>query len=66
MVLRSKMPDGVRQEIYGYLCVYSAVRRLMHAVALEADADPDRLSSTRRCGPRAGARRRTPVFPSGA
>jgi hypothetical protein len=47
VVLRSKMPDGVRQEIYGYLCVYYAVRWLMHAVALEADADPDRLSFTR-------------------
>jgi hypothetical protein len=47
VVLRSKMPDGVTQEIYGYLCVYYAIRWLMHAVALEADADPDRLSFTR-------------------
>jgi hypothetical protein len=47
VVLRSKMPDGVRQEIYGYLCVHYAIRWLMHAVALEADADPDRLSFTR-------------------
>jgi hypothetical protein len=47
VVLRSKQPDGVRQEIYGYLCVYYAIRWLMHAVALEADADPDRLSFTR-------------------
>jgi hypothetical protein len=46
-VLRSKMPDGVRQEIYGYLCVHYAIRWLMHAVALEADTDPDRLSFTR-------------------
>jgi len=47
VVLRSKMPGGVTQEIYGYLCVHYAIRWLMHAVALEADADPDRLSFTR-------------------
>ena len=47
VVLRSKMPDGVTQEIYGYLCVHYAIRWLMHAVALDADADPDRLSFTR-------------------
>jgi hypothetical protein len=47
VVLRSKMPDGVTQEIYGYLCVCYAIRWLMHAVALEAGADPDRLSFTR-------------------
>ena len=47
VVLRSKMPDGVTQEVHGYLCVYYAIRWLMHAVALEADADPDRLSFTR-------------------
>jgi hypothetical protein len=47
VVLRSKMPDGVAQEIYGYLCVHYAIRWLMHAVALEAGADPDRLSFTR-------------------
>jgi hypothetical protein len=47
VVLRSKQPDGVTQEIYGYLCVYYAIRWLMHAVALEAGHDPDRLSFTR-------------------
>jgi len=47
VVLRSKMPDGVTQEVYGYLCVYYAIRWLMHAVALEAETDPDRLSFTR-------------------
>lgn len=47
VVLRSKMPDGVTQELYGYLCVHYALRWLMHAVALDADADPDRLSFTR-------------------
>jgi hypothetical protein len=38
VVRHSKQPDGVRQEIYGYLCVHYAIRWLMHAVALEADA----------------------------
>lgn len=47
VVLRSKMPDGVRQEAYGYLCVHYAIRWLMHSVAVSARADPDRLSFTR-------------------
>jgi hypothetical protein len=47
VVLRSKMPDGVVQELYGYLCVHYAIRWLMHTVAIEADTDPDRLSFTR-------------------
>ena len=47
MVLRSKLPDGVIQEIYGHLCVHFAIRWLMHTVAIEVDADPDRLSFTR-------------------
>jgi hypothetical protein len=47
VVLRSKMPDGVRQEAFGYLCVHYALRWLMHSVAQQARADPDRLSFTR-------------------
>ncbi len=47
VVLRSKMPDGVTQEAYGYLCVHYAIRWLMHSVAQSARADPDRLSFTR-------------------
>jgi hypothetical protein len=47
IVLRSKMPDGVRQEVYGYLCVHYAIRWLMHTVALDADVGPERLSFTR-------------------
>jgi hypothetical protein len=47
VVLRSKMPDGVVQEAYGYLCVHYAIRWLMHTVADHARADPDRLSFTR-------------------
>ena len=45
-VLRSKQPDGVYQEAYGYLCTHYAIRRLMHDAALRADVDPDRLSFT--------------------
>jgi hypothetical protein len=44
VVLRSKHPDGVYQEAYGYLCTHYAIRRLMHDAALQAHLDPDRLS----------------------
>jgi Insertion element 4 transposase N-terminal/Transposase DDE domain len=47
LVLRSKLPDGVIQEAYAYLCVHYAIRWLIHAVAVEAGHDPDRLSFTR-------------------
>jgi hypothetical protein len=46
VVLRSKSPDGVYQEAYGYLCTHYAIRRLMHDAALRGDLDPDRLSFT--------------------
>jgi hypothetical protein len=46
-VLRSKQPDGVYQEAYGYLCTHYAIRRLMHDAALRGDIDPDRLSFIR-------------------
>jgi len=47
LVLRSKMPDGVIQEVYGYLCVHYAIRWLMHSAATNFGHDPDRLSFTR-------------------
>jgi Insertion element 4 transposase N-terminal/Transposase DDE domain len=47
LVLRSKMPDGVIQEVYGYLCVHYAIRWLMHSAATDYGHDPDRLSFTR-------------------
>jgi len=47
VVLRSKTPDGVRQEVYGYLCVHYAIRALMATVADDAGVDPDRISFTR-------------------
>jgi hypothetical protein len=47
VVLRSKTPDGVIQEIYGHLCVHYAIRWLMHTIASESGHDPDRISFTR-------------------
>lgn len=47
VVLRSKQPDGVYQEAYGYLLVHYAIRALMHEAAQDAGTDPDRLSFTR-------------------
>lgn len=47
VVLRSKTPDGVRQEIYGYLCTHYAIRALMATAAHDANVDPDRISFTR-------------------
>jgi len=44
IVLRSKTPDLVKQEFYGFLLAHFAVRGLMHEAALTADEDPDRLS----------------------
>src|ERR1700704_453247 len=44
IVLRSKTPDLVRQEVYGLLMGHFAVRGPMHEAALRADNDPDRLS----------------------
>ena len=44
IVLRSKTPDLVRQEVFGLLMAHFAIRGLMHEAALQADEDPDRLS----------------------
>ncbi len=44
VVLRSKTPELVRQELYGLLLADFAVRALMHEAALQADLDPDELS----------------------
>ena len=46
-VLRSKYPDGVEQEVWGFLLVHWAIRDLMHAAALDAGIDPDRVSFLR-------------------
>jgi transposase IS4-like protein/DDE family transposase len=47
MVLRSHTPDGVQQEVYGFLLVHYAIRALMHQAALDAAIDPDQVSFTR-------------------
>jgi hypothetical protein len=44
IVLRSKTPDLVRQEFYGFLMAHFAIRGLMHEAALKANVDTDRLS----------------------
>jgi hypothetical protein len=44
IILRSKMPDLVRQEFYGLMMAHFAIRSLMHDAALRARVDPDRLS----------------------
>lgn len=46
MVLRSKSPDLVRQEIWGHLCCHYAIRTLMAQVAEHSGHDPDRVSFT--------------------
>jgi hypothetical protein len=43
-VLRSKTPELVEQELYGFLLAHFAIRGLMHEAALKADVDPDHLS----------------------
>jgi hypothetical protein len=47
MVLRSRHPDGVEQEVYGFLLVHYAIRELMWQAAQHAGEDPDRISFTR-------------------
>lgn len=44
ILLRSKTPDLVKQEVYGLLLAHYTVRSVMHEAALAADEDPDRLS----------------------
>ena len=43
-MLRSKTPELVRQEFYGFLLAHFAVRQLMHEAALSVAEDPDQLS----------------------
>lgn len=44
VVLRSKSPEGVRQEAWAYLCTHYAIRALMADAAQHHDLDPDRIS----------------------
>jgi hypothetical protein len=43
-ILRSGKPEGVRQEIWALLCVYQALRTLIHKSAVIAGLDPARIS----------------------
>ena len=47
VILRSKSPEMVLQELYGLLITHYGVRQLMTEAADQADLDPDRLSFTR-------------------
>ena len=47
VILRSRTPEGVYQEAWGYLCVHYALRALIHAAADRGDLDPDRISFTK-------------------
>ncbi len=44
IVLRSKTPELVKQEFYGFMMAHFAIRGLMHEAALHGDVDPDELS----------------------
>ncbi len=44
MVLRSKSPDLVLQEIWGHLCCHYAIRSVMAHAAQHSGHDPDRVS----------------------
>jgi hypothetical protein len=46
-ILRSRSPDMVRQEIYGYLLAHYAISALICRAATEADIDPDRVKFLR-------------------
>jgi hypothetical protein len=47
VVLRSRSPEMVAQEVWGMLLVHHAIRTLMHQAALDHQLDPDRLSFVR-------------------
>lgn len=44
MVLRSKSPELVEQEIWGYLCCHYAIRTLMWEAAAHGNKEPERVS----------------------
>jgi hypothetical protein len=61
IVLRSKTPDLVEQEFYGFVMAHFAIRGLMHEAALKGDVDPERLSFVHAVRV---VRRKLPFFPS--
>lgn len=62
LVLRSKTPEGVLQEIYGYLCVHYALRSLIGEVARDLEEDPLRVSFTRTLRAARRSLARSPAF----
>ena len=44
IILRSRTPELVKQELYGFMLTYYTLRTLMHEAALQANEDPDKLS----------------------
>jgi hypothetical protein len=46
IILRSKTPELVKQELYGLIMAHYSVRSLMFEAAMQQDLDPDRLSFT--------------------
>jgi len=44
VLVRSKTPAGVVQEVYGLVLAHYVIRRVMHDAAVTASVDPDRLS----------------------
>lgn len=63
VVLRSKTPALVEQEIYGLLLAHRAVRTLMCRAAQGAQLDPDRLSFTHSVRVLRRKLARPPAFP---
>ena len=47
MILRSRKPELVEQEIWGLLLMHYGIRSLMREAADQADLDPDRMSFIR-------------------
>ena len=58
-VLRSKTPDGVKQEFWGFIMAHHAVRTIMLDAAERAEIPPNRLSYTHALGE---IRRKLPMF----
>lgn len=46
LVLRSRTPERVEQEVWGILALHRALRSLIHDAARTAEVDPDRISFT--------------------
>ena len=47
IILRSRKPELVEQEIWGLLLTHYGIRHLMHEAADQAELDPDRMSFIR-------------------